>query len=255
MSAGLITHVCSASRTGINRLVCVITGSLAAVILMPWMASALCRTQDPAPSPDSVPAYAAALVESLSLVKRGATQSAIRYDDDWSGILSQIRRADEDYRCAAALVRVFMRSDDEFVAKGAAAVSDTYRSVHKADKALAHVLLAVINDTKTGRRIDDEAFADRFATHRSALDEAWKQLPVSVATATHGLVRYTFTGRPSAGLRLTWEERAELQAGLLRAFGPSIRDGHRGAQVPLDAAAGLLYGFLGDSKWRSATSE
>ena len=148
-----------------------------------------------------------------------------------------------------------MRSDDEFVAKGAAAVSDTYRLLLKADRALADILLAVINDTRAGRRTDDEAITDHLATHRSALDEAWEQLPASVATATQGLVRYTSTGRPMAGLRLTGAERAELQTALVRAFGPSIRDGHRGGQVPLDAAAALLYGFLGDSRWRSATTE
>src|SRR5262249_4229757 len=153
-------------RTGLSS-----SGSLVAVFLMPWMASALCQPPDPDPSPDSVPAYAAELVESLSLVKGAATQSAIGRDDDWSAVLSRIERADEDYRCAVARVRVFMRSDDEFVAKGAAAVSDTYRLLLKADRALADILLAVINDTRAGRRTDDEAITDHLATHRSALDE------------------------------------------------------------------------------------
>jgi hypothetical protein len=46
-----------------------------------------------------------------------------------------------------------------------------------------------------------------------------------------------------------------MQTRLVGAFGPSIRDGPRPGQSPLDGAAALLYGFLGDSKSRSATSE
>ena len=61
-----------------------------------------------------------------------------------------------------------------------------------------------------------------------------------------------------SGLRLTDAERAELQAGLVRAFGPSIRDGHRGGEVPLEAAAGLprelpLYRLV-VIVWRGETS-
>jgi hypothetical protein len=222
---------------------------------LPMIASALCVPEAPSPSPESVPAYAYALADSLSWVRQGVTKGPGRFDENWSVLLSKIKLADEDYRCAASALHRFEASDNEYVAMGASAVGDVYQSLIRADQALARTLTALIKDSKAAWRIEVGSIEDRLATFQWSVKQALERLPVAVATATQGLAIYTATGRPAGGLHLRWAERAELQLRLASAFGPSIREGPRSGQSPVDDAAALLYGFLGDSKSRSATSE
>ena len=55
----------------------------------------------------------------------------------------------------------------------------------------------------------------------------------------------------TVGLIVTLQQRLQLMKRLESSFAPAVKAGSKAGQLPLQAAAGLLYGFISDRKWKS----
>jgi hypothetical protein len=94
--------------------------------------------------------------------------------------------------------------------------------------------------------------AELLAVLRQNREGVWSDLLPAVTLSTAALRKFDENGEPTGRLRITRVQRQALKQQLEKQFGPSVRKGMQTGQPYLRAAAGGLYAFLANPKWRAS---
>lgn len=216
--------------------------------------AALCLT--PEAKPNAPYDYLLALCDALSWMKSGRDRlvSAQGGDD----LLSQatefmlaVKLANGDYECAVRRLQAYKESQQKAVKASADAASAVLVMLQKHNEQV----LALYKDTVDGK-FDNQGLgtvAEKIASLGAQADDVWKMLPMAAVMATYSIVDPAdpSTGR-LARLTLTSKERSEILERLRSSFGSTVVEGMKAGQLPLEATAGALYGFLNDKQWKSS---
>lgn len=163
-----------------------------------------------------------------------------------------IKLADRDYECAVTILLPYKGSHHDVVKTSAKSAATVFSMLVELDKQfIAHYkkLLSL-------READQDLgiYVEQTAELGAKADDIWKMLPLAAVASTYSIVEADPTTGKLAGLSLTAAQRAEILKKLSDTFGASVQKGMQAGQLSLEAAAGVLYQFLSDKRWKSKDS-
>lgn len=227
------------------------TLALGILAVAPFPADALCIPKPASPDRSSPYVYLEHVIDSLTWVKQGRLRLKDQEGEDLGELLYRTKAAQADYKCAAQIIAPFSDSSDEMVRSSAPLLVAAYEGLVVISQQTIDEIVRFLNELSKGDVPPMGAAMDRLTTLGVRSDDVWKLLPLAIVSSTYSLPK--FDGQnPTGRFRITSSQRRELMQSLEKQFGASVRQGMRAGQHALDGAAGVLYQFLADRKWRSA---
>lgn len=196
-------------------------------------------------------AYLDAVIDSLVWAKQGRSRVKESPANDLAALMQNTKAAQADYMCAAKAVGGFRQSSDEVIQTTALVLAQNYEGLAHVSRRVVTDIVGLLDQASRGQTPGMGTVLDRLTDIGAQMDEMWKILPMSVIAATYVLPQYGAAGQPTGRFRITRAERQRLLQTLEKQFGLSVRVGMQAGQHALDGAAGVLYQFLADRKWRS----
>jgi len=248
------------------RRLWLIIGWLALTPIASVEASALCLpSRAPLPGQSDAFRYVSAFIDSLEHAKTASarTDKAFiswgRADQPHRELAAMmeltlaVKTSGLEYACAADLVTPFTSGSALAMNTSAKGARGVYQDLQELETQLLRILGSVLDSP--GQRVTAPVI-ERMTDLGLARTEALKALLLAGAAAAHVLVsRPDKPDERLTRLSVTSAERQALIDRLNTAFGGSIRGGMKAGQVPVDATAALLLGFLQDGKWKSLDSK
>jgi|SRR5882724_9756598 len=195
-------------------------------------------------------AYMVSVVNSLGWAKEGLADHGKKAASS-TDLLFNMKSAREKYSCAGKTLAPFLDSKSDSIKRTAEAVVAAYDNIRVASELAEAELVALLDQASAGQTPGVGTRAQELATIRQNQDAAWNDLLPAVALTTYALVKYD-EGKPTGRLRITKAQRQALKHQLEETFGLSVRKGMLVGQSYLRAAAGGLYTFLDNPKWRAS---
>lgn len=198
---------------------------------------------------DSPYHYVASLTEALTYAKSGLDRTA--HGRQGSGSVSDfdlllgLKLGKADFVCAGSQLSAYSASSNEAIktsAEGATLVFALLAKLHERTAAEHKVLLDSISEGK----LKPGTVLERQAELAASYDEAWKLLIPAVIAGTYAVVEEDPKTGLMSRLALTRAQRDEILRKLRATFGEDIARGAKAGQLPLTAAAAVLYQVVGD---------
>ena len=213
--------------------------------------------QPPAVDRESPYRYVLTLVDALTYAKSGLDRTmpaGVGAGSTDFDLLLGLKLGKADFECARAQVGPFTTSPNEAIqasAKGAAAVFSLLVNLQQRSVAEHTSLL----DSMASGSVKPGTALERQAELAASYDDAWKRLIPAVIASTYAVVEVEPKTGLMSRLALTRAQRSEILIKLTSAFGEEVKRGMRAGQIPLTAAAAILYQVLADPQRKPRDSQ
>jgi hypothetical protein len=196
-------------------------------------------------------AYLVTVVNSLGWAKDGLAKERRKFVSP-ADLLFNLKSAQDDYSCAAKILAPFAASKDDTVKRTAELIIAAYDNIRLAGEKAEKEFVALLDQASAGQTPGGGSTAELFAVLRQNMEGVWSDLLPAVTLSTAALRKFDDNGKSTRDLRITRAQRQALKQQLEKQFGPSVRKGMQAGQPYPRAAAGGLYSFISDSKWRAS---
>jgi len=221
-------------------------------------AEAQCTFPVPSRSINDPYDYTRTIIDSLSFAHQA--NSWVKSDSVPASLLFGLKRARNDYKCAADMVEKFQSSADMWIQNTASLIYLQYDGMSQLYQKNVSALTELLDQVSKGQTPPSGSTMNEFADLAVAREEWLELLAQAIIRSTYSLVEWTDLtpqGKPTGRLRITESQRQNLMKQIEKEFGSAtVRSGPRaGPQPTLEVAAIAFYQFLSDRKWRSADSK
>ncbi len=157
-------------------------------------------------------------------------------------------------RQADSMIAPYRNSKNEPIQKSADSFSAIYSSIVANNKQLVSFLEQTFNDPEEAAS-KQGTWLRKLSENMARNEELWLILPLATTMSTYSLVDKKRTENGELRfLTITTVEREQLRSQLHDAFGDPVRGGWKAGQLPVDASAALLRGFLAQ-EWKPADTK
>jgi hypothetical protein len=199
------------------------------------------------PKRESAYAYIETVIDTLEWVK--SAQARVSKDakaGDFFALVRDLRTAQRDLKCGVEGLQPYRNSENDFIKMTADVLALILTKMSLNDDDAIKLLADCLDDP---RSCSPGTLTEKGGSMMAESDETMRQLLEAAALSTNALVRYE--NDRAIGFEITSQQRLQLLKKLERGFGPAVKAGAKADQLPPQAAAGLLYGFISDRKWKS----
>jgi len=199
------------------------------------------------------------VIDSLSLAHQATL--GVKSGANPTQLLLELKRARDDYNCAATMVEKFESSVDMWINRTARHVYVSYNTVSQLYHKMASSLTQVLDQESKGQGPSLGRALDQATELSRSVEKSLEILGQAIVQAGEfPLVEWTdetLQAKQTGRLRIIESQRQNLMKQIEREFGlATVRTGPRpGPQPTLEVAAIVLYQFLSDRKRRSADSK
>lgn len=161
------------------------------------------------------------------------------------GLMLSLKRASEDYECAATLAESFSASKNRAITISVQSSAVAYRRLVTLNAEFQAMLQDLLDDNPTAQG----SLLDKISDNMVQRNKAWEMLLNGTTAATFALVAVPHTKQhKKSQLIITPEQRKELSAKLEQTFGAVLKD--EMPDVSPDASGWLLYEFINRKEWK-----
>lgn len=203
--------------------------------------------------------YISTVIDSFSYLKAATTELhegslKAQKATDLAGMITDLmlsmKRASEDYDCAATLVNGFSKSKDKTIATSAQGTFVMYRELVRLNTEMLTVLRQILDG-----KLSASAMADKTSSNSVERDETYRLLTKSTSLATFPLVSVPKNDRDTRSqLNITSAQKKELTTKLELIYGSGIEKGFFAGLPLADSPAYLIYVWLNDN-WQLQPSK
>ena len=203
--------------------------------------------------------YVRTVIDSLSLAHQATL--GVKSGANPIQLLLELKRAQDDYNCAATMVQKFESSVDVWINLTASQVYVSYDTVSQLYHKMASSLTQVLDQESKGQGPPLGRALDQATDLSRGIEKSLEILGQAIVQAgDFPLVEWTdqtLQAKQTGRLRITQSQRQNLMKQIERKFGSAtVRRGPRPDPQPtLEVAAIVLYQRLSDRKRRSADSK
>ena len=203
--------------------------------------------------------YVRTVIDSLSLAHQATL--GVKSGANPIQLLLELKRAQDDYNCAATMVQKFESSVDMWIKLTAGMGSASYLTVSQLYQKMASSLIQVLDQESKGQGSPLGRAIDQASDLSRSVEKSLESLgQIILQSGGYPVVEWTdqtLQAKQTGRLRITESQRQNLMKQIEREFGlATVRTGPRpGPQPTLEVAAIVLYQFLSDRKQRSADSK
>ena len=166
------------------------------------------------------------------------------------GLMVSLKRASEDYECAATLVESFSTSTNRAITLSVQSTALAYRRLVTLNTEFQALLQNVLNEEPAAH----SSLPDKISENKVQRDQAWEMLLDGTTAATSALVVVPQAKQEKKSrLNITLEQRKELSAKLEKTFGAVLKK--EMPDVSPDASGWLLYEFINRKGWKLQPSK
>lgn len=167
-----------------------------------------------------------------------------------TGLMVSLKRASEDYECAATLAESFSTSKNQAITISVQSSAFAYRRLITLNTEFQNILQDLVNQKPTA----ESYLSDKISDNMVQRDKAWGMLLTGTTAATSALVVVPQTKRhKKSQLNITREQRKELSAKLEQTFGAVLKN--EMPDISPDASGWLLYEFINRKGWKLQPSK
>lgn len=202
--------------------------------------------------------YVTNLIDGLGFAKAGysgvdsaLTENADKTEiiGDATGLMVSLKRASEDYECAATLAESFSNSTNQAITTSVQSSAFAYRRLITLNAEFQNILQDLVNEKPTAQASLSEKISDNMAQR----DKAWGMLLTGTTAATSALVVPQTKRHKKSQLNITREQRKELSTKLEQTFGAVLKN--EMPDISPDASGWLLYEFINRKEWKLQPSK
>jgi hypothetical protein len=207
--------------------------------------------------------YVTNLVDGFGFAKSGYSdvqaESALTAKADITEIISEatvlmlsLKRASEDYECAATLAEAFSTSKNQAITISVQGSAFAYRRLIT----LNNEFQTILKDLLNGKPTAQGSLSDKISDNMVQRDKAWEMLLNGTTAATFALVVVPQTEKEKISqLNITLEQRKELSTKLEQTFGDVLKKDMKELDISPDASGWLLYEFINRKEWKLQPSK
>jgi hypothetical protein len=202
--------------------------------------------------------YVRTVIESLSFAHQASLVITSDTSATYEGLVTNLKRARDDYKCAASMVEKFESSTEKLIKATAPAVSYSYETISQLYQKEVSAVTQYLKQVSKGQTPPRGSTLDQMTDLGRSMDKSLEVLAQAIVQAgSSALVEWTDQtpqARQTGRLRITESQRRALMKQIEGAFGThTIQKGPiEGPQPVLEVTAIVLYQWLSDPKRRSA---
>jgi len=157
-----------------------------------------------------------------------------------------LKRASENYECAATLVEPYTTSKNRPVQISATGTASSYRALISLNSQFIKTLKDILNGSKTSPGV----FADKMSDFAIQADKAWEQLLNGTAAATFAVVVFPKEKEVVSTLTMTAAQRKQFDKRLEEIFGEALKKDMKGIDTTFEGSGWVLYEFINRPQWK-----
>ena len=198
--------------------------------------------------------YVANLIDSYSWAKEGLAalpdfnqqpqgRDLVGYVTDY---MVGLKRASENYECAATLVEPYATSKNRPVQISATGSAASYRLLIS----LNSTFVRTLKDTLDGSKTSPGVFADKMSDFAIQADRAWELLINGTAAATFAVVVVPKENETLSTLAMTEAQRKQFNKRLEEIFGDVLKKDRKEIETTFEGTGWILYEFINRPQWK-----